>query len=293
MPILEAIVNGVSYVLTDGAPFALIEHDGGMGSVRRITDRGPAQHGDSDIDFRLEPYTFPLGLMAYAADIATHYDVRDQALRLFRPARAPIQLRWTLENGAVRQIDVHVEGQMVFRSSDARGFTQRFVVPLRAANPTLYDPTLQSFIYGVGGGGGAFTVPMAVPTGVGAATVDQTRPITQAGTWRDEPIILVVGPINDLVITNETTGGTLDFTGYNITVSGGLTIDCRAGRKSVIDETGASQIDKLSDDSDLATFAIEASPEAPGGVNSIRVTGSGATSATEIYVQFYHRYTGF
>jgi hypothetical protein len=112
------------------------------------------------------------------------------------------------------------------------------------------------------------------------------------GTWRDFPVILVVGPINNLVIANQSTGDTLDFTGYNLGVGSTLTVDCRPGRKTVIDGAGASLIDKLSDDSDLATFAIEANPDASGGVNSIRVTGGNATSATEIYVQYYHRYIG-
>jgi hypothetical protein len=203
-----------------------------------------------------------------------------------------IKMRWTLENGDIRQTDCHVNGRIVFASSNQDGFNQRCVVPLRAADPTYYDPSLQSVTFGVGGGGGAFTVPVAVPTGVGASAVDQTRTIAYAGTWRTYPIINVTGPINNLVIYNTTTGDKLDFTGYTIGVGASLTIDCRAGVKTIVDGTGTNVIDKLSDDSDLATFSLEADADAPGGVNSIRVTASGATSATEIFFQFYNRYEG-
>jgi len=292
MPTLEAIAPIGTYTLSDGAPFAVISTEEGGPPIRRITDRGPLQDGDSDLDFRLEPLTWPLGLRIYAADAAAQYDSRTTLRRIFRPSRVPIKMRWTLENGDVRQIDCHVSGKLAFASGQQDGFSQRCVVPLRAADPTWYDPTIQATTFGVGGGTSAFTVPVAVPVGVGAATVDQTRAIAYAGTWRSYPIIQVTGPINSLVITNNTTGDKLDFTGYNISAGAGITIDCRPGVKTIIDTASANVIDKLSDDSDLATFALEADADAPGGVNSIRVTGSSATSATEIYFSYYNRYEG-
>lgn len=293
MPILEAIVAGTTYTLTDGNPFALISAQGGMAPVQRITDRGPQQHGDSDIDFALDPLTTLLGLIIYAETISDHYTTRDLALQIWRPSRTPIQLRWTLDNGAVRQYDCHVAGQLAFSSAEQRGFTQRCVVPLRAADPTCYDPVLQSSIFGIGGGGGTWAIPWAVPWAIGASTIDSSRAIAYAGTWRSEPIIQIVGPINNPRIENVTTGDVLDFTGTNLGAGTTYTIDCRAGVKTVTDQLGADQIDALTDDSDIATFALEANPEAPGGINSIRVTGTGATSATEVYIQWYTRYIGF
>jgi hypothetical protein len=284
--------NGTTYSLSDGNPFALLDEEMGMADVRRITDRGPLQHGDSDIDFRLEPTTYVVGLLMYAASISEHYDNRALTLRIFRPSNTPLKLRWTLDNGDVRQIDMHISGRLVFGSKERGGFTQRFVVPLRAADPTFYDPSQQAVTYGVGGGSGGFVVPVVVPLGVGASTVNQTKTILYAGTWRDYPIVLITGPITNCVITNTTTGDKLDFTGVAISAGTTYTIDCRPGRKTVTDGAGTSHIDQLSDDSDLQTFSLEADPEAPGGNNSITVTGSAATTATEIYLQFYNRYVG-
>lgn len=293
MPILDVTVGGETTVLSDGNPFALLSADAGMADVLRITERGPQQHGDSDIDFRLNPSLFPLGLIAYASDIGTHFDVRDRALRLFRPSRTPLVLRWTLENGSVRALDCHVAGRLAFNSADMRGFTQRFVVPLRASDPTLYDPTQQAVTYGVGAGSTGWSFPLSFPAGFGSSTVNQTRAIVYPGSWRTFPVITITGPIVNPVITNLTTGDKLDFTGITIAALNTYTIDLAYGRKTVVNQLGVNKIADLTSDSDLATFALEAAPEAPGGVNTIQVTGSGANTNTEIYLRYYPRYVGF
>lgn len=294
MTTLTATIGGTTYTLHDvTTSLAWVGDDGwGMAPVRRITDRGPLQHGDSDNDFRLEPRLGMLKLLAQAANASDHWDIRSTLLEIFRPSNTAIQLTWGLDNGDTRQIDVHYAGDLTFPSDSRLGFNQTAVVQLRAADPTFYDPTLQAVIYGVGGGSGGFVVPVVVPLGVGASTVNQTKVITYAGTWRDYPIILITGPITNCVITNTATGDKLDLTGTTINALDTYTIDCRPGRKTVVDAAGANKIDKLTDDSDLATFSLEANPEAPGGLNSITVTGSAATTATEIYLQFYHRYVG-
>lgn len=294
MTTLTATVGGATYTLHDIAgSLQWIGEDGwGMAPARRITDRGPLQHGDSDIDFRLEPRVGMLKLLAPASSMAGHWTIRSTLLQIFRPSNVAIQLLWGLDNGSQRQIDVHYAGDLSFASESRLGFTQTAVVQLRAADPTFYDPALQNVIYGVGGGGGAWAIPWAIPWSIGSATVDQTRSIVYAGSWRAYPVIVITGPLNSAVITNNTTGDKLDLTGYNIAALDTLTIDCRSGVKTVVDAAGANKIDKLSDDSDLQTFSLEAAPEAPGGVNSIRVTGSAATSATEINLQYLTRYVG-
>jgi len=292
MPTLEALPPiGGTYVLSDGNPFAIVSSEEGGPPVRRLTDRGPLQDGDSDLDFRLDPLTWPLGLRIYASDNSTHYTNRTLLRRIFRPSRTPTKLRWTLENGDVRQLDCHVNGRLIFASGNQDGFTQRCVVPLRAADPTWYDPTQQAAVFGIGGGD-AWAIPWAIPWGIGAATVDQTLAIVYAGTWRTYPVVVITGPINNPIITNQTTGDKLDFTGTNLSVGDIYTIDCAPGVKSVTDQASTNRIDKLTDDSDLATFALEADAEAPGGVNSIRVQGTAATSATQVTLRYFVRYDG-
>lgn len=294
MPTIELIhPDGNTYSLSDGNPFAVIDEENGMATIRRITERGPLQHGDSDRDFRLDPTIYPLGLLMYAADIATHYNNRQLATHIFRPSKAELKLRWTLENGAVRQFDVHVDGRIAFGSKDARGFSQRFVVPLRAADPTCYDPTLNNITYGVGGGTGAWSFPLSFPGSFGGSTINQTRTIPYVGTWRSSPIVLIKGPITNPVITNLNTGDKLDFTGVTVNSGDTYTIDCRPGRGSVNDSTGVDKIADLTDDSDITTFSLEADAEAPGGLNDVKVTGTSANATTEVYLQWYTRYIGF
>jgi hypothetical protein len=172
------------------------------------------------------------------------------------------------------------------------GYSQLAVVELRAADPTFYDPTALGYTFGVNAGTLGWAYPITFPEGFGSSTVNQTRAITYNGTWRTYPVVLIKGPITNPVITNTTTGDKLDFTGTTVNSGTTYTIDCRPGVKSVLDQAGASQIAALTDDSDLATFSLEADPEAPGGINTITVTGSAANATTEVYLQYYERYIG-
>jgi hypothetical protein len=83
----------------------------------------------------------------------------------------------------------------------------------------------------------------------------------------------------------------LDFTG--VTIAGGVTyeIDLRYGRKLITDNSGVNQNAKLTEESDLATWRIVPNPEAPDGINDIRVEVAGdATLATRIRIEYYDKY---
>lgn len=55
-PLIELIRGTDILNLNDLDTYLRIEEDGlGLPEVRRITERGPFQHGDTDLDFRLEP----------------------------------------------------------------------------------------------------------------------------------------------------------------------------------------------------------------------------------------------
>lgn len=294
MTTLEIIRAGNTWSLHDLTGDIQWVGDDGWGApdVEIITDRGPGQHGDSDTDVLLQPRVGMLKLRAKAESASDHWDIRSTLLRAFRPTRLITNLRWTLDNGSVRQIDVKFAGGLKFGSGERVGFTQFAVVALRASDPTFYDPTPQSVVFGVGGGSGTFAVPLAVPVAVGASTISQTTTITYPGTWRTYPVVTITGPLTNAVITNAATGDKLDFTGTTINAGDSRTIDCRPGKKTVVDAAGASQIDEPTDDSDLQTFSLEADEEAPGGNNAITVTGSGATSATQVAIVYYIRYIG-
>lgn len=276
-----------------GLPYWVELEDGlGMAPVRRLEERGPLQHGVTDVGYRLDPRTVTLILGFRGESLSDFYTQRDTLLRLLRPTATPLQLRWQLDNGERRALECNVVDGPRLSSQDRVGLAQRAGVSFRAADPTFFDWVGLSAVYGVGGGGSAWNIPWAVDWNIGAATVAGSRAITNPGSWDALPTILITGPISSPVIANVTTGETLDFTGYSLAAGKTLTIDTRYGVKTVVDSDGVSQIDKLTDDSDLATFHLAADPDAAGGVNTISVSGTGATTATEVYLQFNPRYIG-
>lgn len=296
---LTAIVEATSTSLSDES-LCWVESwdDVGMAPVQRIIEQGPLQHGDSDIDFRLKARLLLLifGMQGQGATdalaLADLYSRHRQLLNVFKPRLNPVKLLWTFDGGNLRQIDCHYYDKMPLGIPDRLGLYQQVPVLVRCPNPLFYDPTLQVVQFGLSGGGGSGAIPLAVSMAVGASTLNQTVQVTYAGDFLENPIVVVQGPINSAVITNAATGEKLDFTGYNIAAGVSVTVDCRYGYKTVLDNSGGNQIAKLTDDSDLATFHLAANPDAAGGVNSITVTGSSVTTATEVYLDYYNRYMG-
>lgn len=292
---LTVTVGGTDvYDLNDVARFLWVADEGlGLSPLHRITERGPEQHGDSDLGFKLDPRTIKLIIAAFGTDRATYWDVRSTLLQIFNPAAGELTLTWTLDNGAIRALDVVTSGEGSMPSSDSFKVAQQVGLMLRAKDPTYYDPVGKSVTFGIGGGSVGFTVPMAVPTGIGSTSIAQSKTITYGGTWRALPdLIRIKGPITDPVITNVATGEKLDFTGTTIASGAYYDIDCSWDAKTIVDQLGANQYSKLVRGSSLNTFHLAPAPEVPGGLNDIRVSGTGITNVTEIYIQYFERFVG-
>jgi len=286
------IVSDVSYDLA--SLYRYTGHDGlGMAPLHRLTERGPAQHGATDLGFRLDPRVFRLFFIIEATDLADVYEERDGILRLFRPLDDALQLRWTFDDGSVRQIDAHYSADLGMGTDGLKGFNQVLAVTMVAPDPTFYDPDADVEIFALGAGGGAFEVPMEVPLSVGASTLDVTQTIYYTGSWRTFPFIRIVGPITSPKVQNLTTDEKIDFSGTTIDAGDYYDIDCRWGFKTVVDSDEANTIADLTSDSDLATFHLEAPMgSAANKPNDIQVTGSAATAATTVYLRYYNRYIG-
>jgi len=269
-----------------------LDEDGlGLPDVQRLTERGPQQHGDTDVGYRLQPRIISLVLLADGDDDITEYwMVRRELQRMLRPSSVPLHLRYTLPTSEVRQIDVAYAGGLTWGSSERTTTMHRAAVQLRAADPTFYDPAGVSVAFTIPAGGGAWTIPWAIPWGIGTSTINTTQPVATPGDWESYPRIVVQGPLTNVVIRNVTTNEKLDFTGYTVLLGDTLTIDTRYGIKSVVDAAGINRISALSDDSDLATFRVAADPDAPGGINTCQVTGTVGGGTTAVFVQFNARY---
>ncbi len=269
----------------------------GMSPIRRLTEQGPDQDGVTDLGFRLDQRMIGLvlGVLGHSPEVVEAK--QERLYELFKPRDVAYSLRLKhVRTGEVRQIDCHTTQGPDFASDEERegqhGSVWRATIQVYAPNPVFYDPTVQAITFGLTGGGGAWTIPWAIPWGIGAADLDQTVAIVYDGQFEEFPVITVQGPITDLVITNLVTNDYLSFVGAVIGVGDTYTIDLRPGKKTIVDQTGTNQISKLVNSSDLATFSLIPDPDAPGGINSIRVTGTNVSTATQIYLRYYNRYVG-
>lgn len=288
------IRNNVTTDISDGSPFTIQNiFNLGAADATRITERSPAQHGDTDLDYRLQPRIIQIVLQAVSGAYS-YSDVRALANSLFRGTNTSLILGVEFDDGTLRYIDVYGVGALELPFNLLSTLYQNIGVRLRAANPLFYDPVGKSQSFGIAGGGSAFTIPSFVPTFFGINALDQSIPIEYGGTFREFPVILLYGPITDPVIENVTTGLKLDFTGYTVASGDIWTIDMRYGRKQIYNngDPTDTQLYKLSSDSNIANFALEADPDVVDGINVLRVTGTGLTTLTQVYIQYFHRFDG-
>jgi hypothetical protein len=298
---LSVIVEGITFSLDDGVYCYYMGDDGlGMSPQHRFSSRGTMQDGDTDRGERMDPRVFRLFLEVDGTSLTDLFEKRNRLISIFKASSNPLIFQF---NVRIRDefiwpiyIDAFFVGDMALPSSDREGYTQKMAATFKANDPTFYDETASVLSFLIAGGSGSGAIPMAVPTAIGASTINQVQSIDYQGTWKSYPtLIRITGPITDAVITNQTTGEKLDFTGKTIAAGHYYDIDCRWGYKTVKDETGANKIADLTSDSDLATWHFkEVMPYYGGmsGINSIRVTGSGCTGATRVDITFLTRYLG-
>jgi hypothetical protein len=312
--------DGKVYNFHNGVDRFLMTFEGtGMPPIDYITQQGPLQHGETVIDYRLAKRVIQYVVRRNACDRYDYWSNRADMLNFFRPNRqtpttiAPGHLRKRipgmdpiLKIPIVRQIDVFIESGPSFapRSTedyDEYGITEalRFI----AHDPTFYDPTpivmgwsLNTYDHLV------FPVTLipysGYPSDSGQDMVFGTNMIGDystciyTGTWPTYPTITFVGPLSGPIITNITTGKKIQLL-YDISGGETVTISLPYGNKTVLNQAGVDLQGTLSDDSDLADFAIEVDPAAPNGLNTILVVGGGAIlGTTNVYLEFYTKFIG-
>ena len=267
----------------------------GMAPLHRITQRGTNQQGDSDIDFRLDPRVLSLPLTVMSSNLSDHYQKRDAIAKIFTPSRVPALLTVSvgvpLNTDFVRAISVVTLGGLTFDHVPGAGYDIKFVVQLRAADPTWYDPTgiTVSTSSAIAGTPTPYPKPYPVPYGVSA--LSGNTKITYDGSFISYPIISATGPITGLIITNQSTGAVISVPG-TIPAGRTWTFNLLYGYKAVTDDLGVNQIAAVTAASDLATFAIVPAPDVSDGANIITAVGTGTTGASATSIFYYNRYVG-
>lgn len=130
----------------------------------------------------------------------------------------------------------------------------------------------------------------ALANAMGGTVVDYALGATvpYSGSYDDLPVLTLTGPLGDPVVTNVTTGQKLDFTGSTIAVGVVYTIDLGRDTLSVVDQGGTIHTSKLTDDSDLGSWALAA-----GQSNYVQVTASTSGTASQAQIVYRNRYVSY
>ena len=284
-----------TYQLSNGQPFDVVSIKGiDIAKVEPITERGPLQDGETDKDMRLAPRVVQLVLQANTSVDFPHEVNRALFNRIFTPASQLGRLQITYDNGNVYQIYARPLGDAGVGRSLAEDLHMIAGLAFECPDPLWFNPNGYTIGFGISGGGGIFAVPTPVPTPLGSANLNQTITIDYIGTYKEFPVITVIGPVTNLIITNLVTNKKIDFTGFTIPAAHYYTIDLRYGRKFIYKDGVTSDIrtGETTTDSNLSTWALESDPTAPDGENPIKVQGSTITSATQINLAYYDRFSG-
>ncbi len=272
----------------------LREIDGlGMPPVRHIDEQYAQQDGATYLATWLQRRIVTISFQLINTTESDLWDAREELNVLAKQFAAGFRLQVDLPNGAQRRIHLRYSSEMTGQRTWNMGHMRQVaVMQCIAHNPVWYDPTSELWSYALPLGLGDWAFPLGFPEGFGAAALDVLEIRNYVGTWKAYPIIELTGPIDDCVIENETTDEKLDFTGYNLAAARTITIDLTPGVKTVTHSTDGNIVDELTTDSDLGTWHIAAHPEALNGDNTMHVTGTNATAATKIEIQFNTQYIG-
>lgn len=303
--------DGSRYDFDNGADKFMFSFTGyGMPPIEYVKQRGPFQHGETLLDYRLQSRVVQLEHRRQATmheGRQGYWENRADVLNWLRPNRQLANsfglgtLVKILPDNTKRNLDVLVQQGPVFAAQsidtgEFLGWTD--IIQFIAPDPTFYNPAQQTTIWAITVLLGKIYYSAFAPTELkypyfyGLDVVSGSTNITYPGTWLTYPTITFIGPLNQPVITNNTTNEKIQLS-YNIAAGETVTVDLAFGNKTVTNNFGANLIGVVTPDSDLATFHIAPDPEAAGGVNNLTVSGGGGSAGlTQIQMSYYTRYIG-
>lgn len=264
----------------------------GMPPSTRITQRGPFQDGDTDIDYRINPRIFSLPIVIEANSIDAHMNARNMLMNVFKPSNKiqNLLLSWDGDTQN-RIIEVRVVGGLTL-DTDARDFNVRTVVQLRAADPTWsdtvqFEQVLTDVIFGT-----PTPYPKPYPVPYGASSVNKINNFYYDGSWISRPLLVCDGPLANLTLT-DTLGHVIRFS-ETIPAANRVVIDLKSGNPTVTLNDGLNGFYMLDFTSDLMNWALYPTPDALDfdGLNVISVSATGADGNSLVTMQYIKRYIG-
>jgi len=293
---IEYVSGANTYNLSNQSPEFLVHYLGdenfGMAPLHMITSRSPVQHGDTTLDFRLDPRILQIPILVECETLQEQYDMRNYLLAMFKPSNTDGTLIVTYPDGNERHILTRILGGLDFNMETSAGYSIRAVIRMRCSDPTWYNPN-QYTLPIVTISGTATAYPKIYPTTYGTTVFGGSFNLTYAGTWLSYPIITVTGPVTNFSITNSSSGQNITLVAGTVIAAGTtLRFDLRYGYKTVTDQAGVNRIGLVDSSSELAQFAIYPAPDVPDAINSLVVTGTATTTASSVALSYYDRYIG-
>jgi hypothetical protein len=295
------IIEFDRYVAADGhvydlhAPYvhAVISDTGtGMPPIHYITERGPNQDGETLENFFLQPRTVQMVIRDNAVSRTALYDLRRDLINAVRPNRdnppLPGTLKRYMPNSDVLCLDCVLHSGLTFPARNPSVWDERSLsdtIQFYAPDPTYYleQARTQQFTGLID----QLVFPCVFPILFGA--LDTTINVMYYGGWDTYPTLAVTGPIQGMTVTNK--GNGLSFSLLYLVPAGmSVAIDLRYGFKTATLSDGTDLTPYLV--GDVGTWHLAPAPEVLGGYNTIEVSGSHATAATNIIMTWHDRYIG-
>lgn len=280
--------------------FLISETGFGMPPVRYITSRSPTQHGETVIDYRLDPRVIQLVHRSNSCGRTEYWTKRSELLNMIRPNRSGITsydlgiLRKRLPDGSKREIRVAIEQGPEFVARDPNRWDEwAFTETIRfiAHDPLFYDPVQKTANLSLATEG--FVFPIGLPLLIDDDVIDTTMTCTTEGTEDTYPTITITGPISGVEITNQSLDLEIKIR-HNVSYGEIVTVYLDPGNKRVISDQIGDITAAAYYTSDLAMFRLAPHPKVTSGANTVHFYGSGVVSAgpTAISMSWYDRYIG-
>lgn len=252
-----------------------------------ITDEAvPQQHGSRLRQVRYEPREVTLPVSIIGPDEGAVRRKFRSLLRAFNPCAGDGMLRATAPDGATRELVCRYSGGMEGSESrdDMGEVFQRAVIVLRALDPFWRDATDTTNTYTVGTIRTFLADPfLRTDPLLTNDTILGSQVVRNDGDFSADPVFTVVGPASSFTLTNQRTGEKINYTAP-LAVGESVTIDTRAGRKSVLRSDGTNVYGNLSLDSTL--FDLD-----PGDT-TVLLSLPGATAATFLTLAYRRKWLG-
>jgi len=273
----------------------------GLPPIAYVTQGGPYQHGESLLDFRLQPRTIQLVHRRNGCTREEYWSNRADLLDKLRPNRqlvntfVPGRLRKVLPDGSIRDVKAIVTGGIVFTARDENTWDEFAIsesIEFIAHDPIVFNPVQKSAVWTALLPVSYLVFPITFPILFGVSGfINNSVNVTYVGTWLAYPTITITGPLSTPTIYNDSTGEKIALN-YDIPAGNTIVIDLSYGKKTVVENGGTNRIGIVTTDSDLATFHIAVDPEVTGGLNTFRVVGTNGTAATAVQMTWNDNYIG-